>query len=206
MIWFISDTHFGHGNIIKYCTRPFQTADEMDAYIMKQWQELIKPGDTVYHLGDVAMYVRGDTAAHVERREWLRQELTGNIKLIQGNHDRVSSGWLQKYLRITSIAPRQCRKTAMGPIHPAVLLPDSEYPILMSHRPLDEKEFQYYERRHDLVIQLNLHGHIHNSAWTLRRELKPKKRAWFNLSVEVHEYRPLSITEINKLAKEIYSE
>ena len=53
MIYFTSDTHFGHANIIKYCKRPFANVDEMNIALVAAWNAKVKPEDTVYHLGDV---------------------------------------------------------------------------------------------------------------------------------------------------------
>ena len=52
-IWLISDTHFGHTNVIKYCNRPFESSDEMDKTIIKNWNNTIKKYDKVFLLGDV---------------------------------------------------------------------------------------------------------------------------------------------------------
>lgn len=75
-VFFVSDTHFGHTNIIQYCDRPFKCVEDMDADIVKRWNQTVSKGDTVYHLGDVAFH-------NYERLA----ELNGTIKLVMGNHD-----------------------------------------------------------------------------------------------------------------------
>jgi calcineurin-like phosphoesterase family protein len=54
-VFFTSDTHFNHANIISYCSRPFSSADEMNREIIARWNAVVGPEDTVYHLGDFAM-------------------------------------------------------------------------------------------------------------------------------------------------------
>lgn len=79
-VWFTSDTHFAHANIIRFCHRPFATTEEMDEYIIQQWNALVKPDDTVFHLGDFAW---GGSSV------WTRvlERLNGHKILIIGNHD-----------------------------------------------------------------------------------------------------------------------
>jgi len=91
MIYFTSDTHFGHQNIISYCGRPFSSVEEMDFELVNRWNKLVHPDDTVYHLGDFALTDKRGVVAR------LRQ-LSGHIVLIRGNHDRRETcGVLQKY-------------------------------------------------------------------------------------------------------------
>ena len=81
----ISDTHFGHE---KTCTvfkradgsplRPFASAEEMDEFMVKAWNDRVRPNDKVYHLGDVVI-----------NRKFLSVlgRLNGDKVLIRGNHD-----------------------------------------------------------------------------------------------------------------------
>ncbi len=55
-IFFTSDTHFGHKDIIDYYKRPYASVEEMDAALEKNWNETVKPNDKVYHLGDFAFH------------------------------------------------------------------------------------------------------------------------------------------------------
>lgn len=81
-IWFISDTHFGHTNIIRFCNRPFSSVKEMDETIINNWNSVVKSNDIVFHLGDFAF-------ASNARWKQLIQALNGHIYLIVGNHDEV---------------------------------------------------------------------------------------------------------------------
>ena len=48
--FFIADTHFGDGNILRYENRPFATVEEMDQELIRRWNEKVGEGDTVFHL------------------------------------------------------------------------------------------------------------------------------------------------------------
>lgn len=83
--WIISDTHFFHKNIVKYCGRPEDHNERMIA----AWKAYIKPEDTVMHLGDV--YV-GTAGAALK----LLPTLPGKKYLIRGNHDKKSIKWFSE--------------------------------------------------------------------------------------------------------------
>lgn len=76
-IFFTSDTHFGHKNIIKYCNRPFNDVNEMNEILISRWNSKVNPDDLVYHLGDFSMRAVPE----------IRKRLNGDICLIRGNHD-----------------------------------------------------------------------------------------------------------------------
>lgn len=79
-IFFVSDTHFGHRNIIEFCNRPFNSVEEMDEKLIENWNSVVKPNDWVFDLGDFAF-------APKHRWTELLSELNGRHILILGNHD-----------------------------------------------------------------------------------------------------------------------
>lgn len=112
-IWVISDTHFGHSNIIHFCDRPFKDAKEMDWTMVERWNALVKPSDHVWHLGDVYMKSTNGYANH------LLNSLNGHKRLILGNHDLGTD------------------KVLLAHFEKIVLWRDwKDFGILMSHIPL----------------------------------------------------------------------
>jgi len=89
-IWFTSDTHFDHENILKYENRPFADANEMTEALIDNWNNVVKPDDLIFHLGDVFF-----TSA--ARMEYIAKRLNGRKILIRGNHDKgISNGKFRK--------------------------------------------------------------------------------------------------------------
>ena len=75
----ISDTHFGHGNIIKLCHRPFKFINEMDKTMEYRWNCVVGKKDTVYFVGD---FVKKGSIGY-----WITH-LNGFKIFIWGNHDK----------------------------------------------------------------------------------------------------------------------
>lgn len=80
-IFFISDHHFGHKNIIDYESRPFAGVAEMEAYMIDKWNAVVSKNDKVFHLGDFSFLNR-------ERTKDIVGRLNGTKFLVLGNHDR----------------------------------------------------------------------------------------------------------------------
>lgn len=83
-IFFTSDEHFDHNNIITFCNRPFADVEEMKEALIKNHNEVVKPGDRVYHLGDMFWRTFG-----VEEAVKAVQRLNGQHYYIYGNHDEL---------------------------------------------------------------------------------------------------------------------
>lgn len=79
-VYFTSDTHFGHANIIKFCNRPYKTLDEMHESLIHNWNARVDSQDHVYHLGDFALKMGVPEVENIIRR------LHGHIHLVYGNH------------------------------------------------------------------------------------------------------------------------
>lgn len=83
-VMFTSDTHFGHGNIIRFCDRPFRDAHHMNEILIRNWNEAVRPDQTVIHAGDFGLGSRSQVQNMLKR-------LNGGIILVQGNHDHRRS-------------------------------------------------------------------------------------------------------------------
>lgn len=111
-IWFTSDTHFGHKNIIEFehNARPFATIQEMHEAMIERWNNVVKPKDLVYHLGDV-VFGKGYLP--------IMDRLNGRKRLVMGNHDQYESKvYLQYFEKLYGCKFwERCVLTHM-PVHP----------------------------------------------------------------------------------------
>lgn len=79
-IFFTSDMHFNHFNIMQYCNRPFTSVVEMNEGLIERHNRLVKPTDTVYDLGDFAMNGTYENVSSFMKR------LNGKRHCLYGNH------------------------------------------------------------------------------------------------------------------------
>ena len=167
-IWFISDTHFGHENIIRFVganghrIRPgFATVEEMDETMIEAWNKVVKPHDKVYHLGDVAF-----TKATIER---VMPRLNGSKRLIMGNHDTLDATFYRQYF---------------GKVMAYRHFTEDDGALVCTHFPLHPMGFL---NRFDGRC-VNVHGHIHEK--TMRDGPIPDER-YVNVCVEHTNYAPV---------------
>ena len=160
--WIISDTHFGHTNIIKYFNRPYAH----NTIMLNNWRELIRPSDTVLHLGDVTIWHRTHTT-------WANTvaKLPGKKFLILGNHDEQ---W----------TPKQWRTLAGFTVTDPFVYNNVNHKIFFSHMPAAPSP------RWDI----NIHGHTHNH--TPFRRYEKMQTTYYNASIEGMDYKPVRLGEI----------
>lgn len=79
-VFFTSDTHFFHQNIIRYCNRPFSSVEEMNEKLIEKWNNVVGKNDVVWHLGDFCF-------GRKENISEILPKLNGKINLVMGNHD-----------------------------------------------------------------------------------------------------------------------
>ena len=84
--WLTADTHFFHANIIKYCSRPFASVEEMNAELVKRWNSVVGENDIVHHLGDFCFGKRENVLE-------VLPKLNGKIDIVLGNHDHHKIGF-----------------------------------------------------------------------------------------------------------------
>ena len=166
--WFTSDTHFGHKNIIKYTGRPFKSLEEMDYTLIRNWNERVKIGDTIYFLGDFIFKnsAGGKPGEGTSNKAiYYEKQLNGKIIFIKGNHDGRNGckTILEKcYIRIGGNR------------------------ICLTHKP----------EHADMNCKINLVGHIHQHYAFKRIPIYKGYTDFINVGVDVNNFRPVDYNEI----------
>lgn len=154
--FYIADLHFGHGNIIGFDNRPFDSVEEMNETLINNWNKKVKQGDTTYILGD---FCWGKESQWIE----ILNKLNGNKVLIRGNHDlkQMSKTLKDKFLYIKDRHE----------------ISDCGKKLILSHYP----ELAYKSSYNPNVFML--HGHIHyytNEAILIRDFVEELRRMRIN--------------------------
>lgn len=170
-IYFTSDLHFGHGNVIRYSNRPYANADEMDEALVANWNSVVGKEDSVYLLGDVTF--RNKTKTLV-----LLYRLNGKIFLIRGNHDNdvLKAECAQRFEWIKDLYLLKV---------PDEDAPRKFQPIVLCHYPLRTWNLM----GHGAFM---LHGHCHG---TLTPD--PNSRI-MDVGVDCTDYKPISYDDVKK--------
>ncbi|EDP76034.1 metallophosphoesterase family protein [Hydrogenivirga sp. 128-5-R1-1] len=183
MIYFISDTHLYHTNIIKL--NPLVRKPHFEELILEELERTLSDGDILYHLGDFTWQLY-DPEGFLER--W--KELRGKKVLLMGNHDhRFGDAILGEFF---------------DEVHEfSLVLEAGGLKVLLSHYPaLDLRterfperqrrvEEEFFERGCDLLI----HGHVHYNGGAPMCGCDRKGIPCLNVNVELHGFKPVSLRE-----------
>jgi calcineurin-like phosphoesterase family protein len=212
-IFFTSDTHFNHVLAYEtYCPRRhelFSSLEEMNEALIVNWNSIVGPEDTVYHLGDFAM---GDRKRFME----FRRRLNGHIILIFGNHD-VERGkkkhtieifgeknvFHKLIIDIDGVGPVQLShspsiwqqengkgelRAAFPPNHECIFPPERDYEG-WSHCGCGARR-RRTDRALDPGVVIGLCGHVHQAF-----KISPGG-SWINVGVDVMDYRPVGLQDV----------
>lgn len=138
-VFVISDHHFGHEKIIDFESRPFRNKEEMDDYMIQQWNSVVTKEDKVFHLGDFSFYNKEKTRNIVE-------SLNGHKFLILGNHDRGRSKawWLDAGFQEVSEYPIVYQSFFMLSHEPMYMNKHMPYVNLHGHIHSQQYEGEHY--------------------------------------------------------------
>jgi len=176
-IWFTSDTHFGHADILTFpgydgqLIRPgFMDINHMDEQLICNWNAVVKPTDKVYHAGDFGYSISK-----------YRPRLNGTINLIVGNHDKLRQKDFAHFKSIYSWRYFSAKEVAK--------------PFVLSHYPLHLMAFDY---KGGASCKHNVHGHIHEKVVLKGNMPDPQ---YINICVERTNYTPVHIDTLQNKMK-----
>lgn len=186
-VFFTSDLHFGHRNILEFCKRPFNSVEEMDEALIENWNSVVKPNDYVFNLGDFAF-----------APNWRWIELLGRLNgrhiLILGNHD-ISRWPGDKVMELFYRVEQQMILKIDGR---CVIL--NHYPFLCYGGTYRSPEYAV----------LQLHGHVHTSPYNAERRGKDDERMnlkfpfQYDVGVDNNEFTPISWKQVKeKITRQI---
>lgn len=170
MIYYTSDLHLGHKNIIKYENRPFKDIFDMTEGLIQRWNAKVKPSDIVYHLGDFAFK---NAYMNIDKILDIYSKLNGKKALLIGNHDL---DWINKDIVRNSLEIR--------PEH-YMEIEDNGRIVVLCHYPIEDWDGKFHGSYH-------VHGHDHSQD--LIQHI-PKR---YNCGVDVRNYEPVTLDEMIK--------
>lgn len=187
-IWFSADSHFGHRNIIRYCDRPFDSVDQMDAELIDNWNSVVQKDDKIYYLGDFSL--------DLQRMHQVVPLLNGKIHLIAGNHDLCHSSH-----KSAGANTKRYREAGFVEVCQEMTLEIAGEKVLCNHLPYyspDDPDTRFEELKPSDEGLWLLHGHVHQRWKTKERQI--------NVGVDVWDYFPVSMDIICNLIECEYAE
>ena len=172
-IWFTSDLHFGHKNIIKYEGRPFSSVEEMDEVIIKNFNEVVKDGDLIYNIGDFALGKYNT----IENLKTLKDRLNGYWFCVPGDHEPKEFNKVFSVLQQIQIIKHDNLKIILCH-YPLVFWPQSHYGtwMLHGHHHADSKKWvEQYTRGRIYNVCVGAHNYFPYNLDEIKEIMKNKE-------------------------------
>lgn len=189
-IFFTSDLHFGHANVIKFSNRPFKDLEHMTSQLIRNFNKTVPPDGLTYFVGDICFL-------GAEKNREIISQLNGTKVLIRGNHDRgIQSSYDSGFDVVLNSATIFIGKQKVTISH--CPLPNTFRENTENFKGGKTSENWHGENRYlDYIVpnegQFHLHGHIHSpNSGASQRELGRQ----FDVGVDANNYRPVHISTI----------
>ena len=186
-IFFSSDLHFGHRNVISFCDRPYSDVKEMHQALINNWNSVVSNEDIVFVLGDFFWF----HGRHEIKK--VVAKLNGKtIYVVPGNHCKREAYELcdERLVLLDDISAIYLRYEEFGPI---------TYEIILSHCPM--MTWPHRDRG-----AFNFFGHIHSGPRTkakVDQDLPLWEDLQYDIGVDNNNYTPIELSDIIlKLKKE----
>jgi calcineurin-like phosphoesterase family protein len=176
-LFFVSDTHFGHKNIIEYYNRPFLNSDEQTSKLIENWNKTCDENSTVFFLGDFALRIGKNDIDKI-----LCSLNFKDLYFIPGNHEKSFKNWY--YNKLNKAILRVHLLNTYEEINI-----ENQF-IVLCHYPLQSWRGSKYGSWH-------LHGHEHGGLEQSRPESSCDRKI-LDVGVDCHKYSPVSYQEIKK--------
>src|ERR1035437_10155834 len=172
MIYFTSDPHLGHANILKYASRPFPNVEVMNNTILTNWNNVVTPKDEVYLVGDVSFLQASQTRTLLNR-------LNGKIYLVRGNHDKIHRLPTERFEWIKDMFTVKVQELDYGQ-------KPFKQEIVLCHYAMRVWDKSHFGAWH-------LYGHSHGTLPDDPHSLS------FDIGVDSHNFTPLSYFDVKKI-------
>lgn len=184
-VFFTSDLHFGHRNIMRHCPKRLEICGASDVddvathdeWLIKLWNDTVDKKYVVYVLGDFSFKSAEDTKK-------LLAKLNGKKFLILGNHDKSSqhlNGYFEQITQIKEFAFK-------GVIYPFI---DGVFNVCMAHYPM----LDWPDKQKGSVM---IHGHCHGKMDEVN-ELNEDLRIDVGLDGKFANYQLISLEQLYRV-------
>lgn len=170
-LFFTSDTHFTHKNIIDFCNRPYGDVRTMNLALITNWNKVVPKDGIVFHAGDFAL------TSNIGLVKEIVDQLNGKIYLTLGNHDYHN---------------RFDRQV----IRDLFYKTDDMFYLMVEDDEVDGGHINFQICHYPLLYwrrgSYMLHGHVHSGPTSTASEKVPYHFMRYDIGVDAWNYTPVS--------------